>query len=282
MTAFLLGLIGRARGDVPVLARRQPSMFEPDVAHAGRHAASSQSMPAVDDLPTAETRAGFAFDRVRGVRDAPTGDTPDAIAALARESGFISLQPSLQRPVATARELAQRNDDDAEPAGKRSRAPGDDGRPTIRAAQKDSETSTVPIIPADPAPRKRPPREDGHRSPPREFDPEHAPRDSGVGAKPYADGRTNATPFPVAREAKSESPALDQAALRTRAMQPRPAAQPAHAPVNDIPRPVEISIGRIEVRAVAMPSVNVARNVKTSPPRLSLEDYLRDRTRSRR
>jgi len=282
MTAFLLGLIGRARGDAPVLARRQPSMFEPDSARAGTHAAASHPVPGVDDFPIAETRAGFVFDRVRSVRDAATGDAPGANSVLARDSKFASPQSSPQHAVATAREAARRNDDAAELDERRSRFPDDDGRPTIRAAPRNAEAPTTQSIPLDPAPRRRPARDDGRRSPPHELDGERAPRVPRVGASPYADGRMTAAPFPVAREAKPGSPPLDQAALRTRAMQPRPAAQPTHAPVPDIPRLVEISIGRIEVRAVATPSANVARNAKPSPPRLSLEDYLRDRARSRR
>jgi len=153
--------------------------------------------------------------------------------------------------------------------------------PSVRQA-KDSEHSSPHVIPTDPGPRFRRPRDNARLSHPNEHDGARESHDARVGAMPPSIGR-GAPPFFNAHLAKPSPPTLlEQATLRAHAMKTRPHAQAARASVQDLPRAVAISIGRIEVRAVATPGANAPRNAKASLPRLSLEEYLRDRVRSRR
>jgi hypothetical protein len=56
---------------------------------------------------------------------------------------------------------------------------------------------------------------------------------------------------------------------------------PAIAPQTVAP-PIQISIGRVEVRAGAAASAPISRTAKAEGPRLKLEDYLNERSRSGR
>jgi hypothetical protein len=72
-------------------------------------------------------------------------------------------------------------------------------------------------------------------------------------------------------------PGVERAVVLARAVQPKLAVVPA-ARATSAPRSVQITIGRIEVRASAPPQSRQPRPAKPAAPKLSLEQYLRDRS----
>ncbi len=95
----------------------------------------------------------------------------------------------------------------------------------------------------------------------------------------------NANPEALLRPARAAAtlPAGDPHGVQRAAIAPglrRPQA-PHAAPPREV-APVQVTIGRIEVRAVAAPAAAPARGVVRAAPRLGLEQYLRERHGGRR
>jgi hypothetical protein len=201
-----------------------------------------------------------------------------------------------QLPVATATEPAGRPTAETPPIP---HLPATQGivRPTAGAPPKSLHTATEEIVGSTVVPQPRPPV---HRAAAQEVvRPVPASPSAEVGAVPTTGERAATSPTaPPARSAPASSEPES-------AMPPAPAPltkvlAPAHATIPRIspapssperagsansvpsPRPVHITIGRIEVRAVHPPPEPVPHRPAPAAPRISLEEYLKQRNGGRR
>lgn len=247
MSDFLARLAARALGTEAVLVPRLPSLFEP----AG--GASALSAAPLESAVEREAPAPAAAH----ARQVAAVDIPPAPHAA---STMLAPAP-LCLPV-TEREsfVPARTPHDVE---RRASVPGD----TVRS--RGHEAPPVPPVATAPhAPPLSPP------SPP------VAPRSARI-----APQRAMSVPTPAA-PARASVQAAPAAAVASRASQPRSAASPApprpRAQVPAMPAApatetvVQVSIGRIEVRAAPATSAPSRRRDEPRPTRL--DDYLRQRS----
>jgi hypothetical protein len=283
MTEFLASLIERATLNAPILERRQRSLFEPvagrgppapRIPGSGRGAVESLeeeveaippdgrevALPRPAELPPRAAmahRAEFPVPAPAGRAEAPRPLELPAPPAQARRRADAQPAPTPSRVAS----MPAAETGPAEAAMRPRTRPGEVVAETpLRRAERRAETVErgVPTSPRQPPPRPaamplpstldlrptRPPAPDTRPAVPARTPP------------PSAALRAPATPAPAAL------------LTRARLAAPGPAAPPA-------PPPLQISIGRIEVRA--QPAATEARRSTRPTPRLSLEDYLGQR-----
>jgi len=297
MSTFLRHMLDRAGGQAPVLARRQRSLFEPG--------AEAVRLPAGDPMNMAMPAVVPAQDRLPNLTDValherrpaePTGsrtalwETPKPLAY--SESGVgqtkASLQMSFQPMAASVAPKAEAgragvdaSDDrplsqsEARPAKRslsshavesgQSAPESAQDRPRLNARRvtlqpKDAIGDTTPLLVSQPVPLK------AGRTKEEARDKEPAPREVHATTRlpqhpPSWPGSLKAAPIPPIPVARL--PRQAQAAAQAL---PPPAQPPA----------VQISIGRIEVRASTAP-VERPRAAKPAGPAVTLDDYLRQR-----
>lgn len=257
-----------------------------------------EALAAVDALWTNPTISAPEQPRKREEAAAKTSavpaDTPfvpSATAALSAES-LRGQQPQL--PGAKARELADRPVVDARP-----RAIQATGETVVRSVAEapanplQAATEAIVKPPNDPRPK-----------------PTHAVAAQGV-VRPAPEAPSKEPrAVPVIGERASTLPAAPPARPARGSSEPRSATPPAIAPLTKVvavahatiprispapsrperaksadtapsPRPVHITIGRIEVRAVHPPPEPVPRRVVPASPKISLEEYLKQRSGNR-
>lgn len=278
---------------LPALERRRPSLFE-------SRAGTPTTRPDIDltdeaiDAPLSRPMSS-AHDRPPTF--APTHDSAPPSSPQPSMPGTLVAPPSTSMPTGMAPRAAQPIE--REVASSRSSA----------VPHADDDTPTRPArLRADAASEQRPTRAEPRTSAsPR--DPHHAtaPRSRDVqreAAAPVAPARVvvertriethtrvhertspSAAPAPrtPAREGAPASaplrtpPRVVLAQAPTRAVA-HPSRSALHAPAAPGPAPVQVSIGRIEIRAAAgagTPAAGTRR--QTNAPRLGLDDYLRQR-----
>jgi hypothetical protein len=283
---FFSSLLDRAMEREPVLQRRRPSPFEPvtqDVSDRVFFAATPVRQPATagdsalprrqatpDDMPP--HRPGSTMRPEAPAIDAgaapgrpgpPPGPRPPAEAAPMTASASrrteLPMAPSVPGPANEA------SGPGLEQAARRASVPLPDAVGELQAR--------VPLAPAMRAadgPRRSPVRPAG-------------PPPSAIQAnlrQPAAAGVPHSVLQPAPTTAPNERPARPGSGSGTATIEPRRAARAA-AQAQQVPAPsappVQVTIGRIEVRAVAGPGTP-ARSPRAAPPRLTLDDYLRSRS----
>lgn len=278
MNHFLAGLIDRAEGRMPVLERRARALFEPPEPGGSRPLESLE----YDDIPTRSRHAAQSHrsDDVGTPRPPMRVDTPPSDV---RQRDAIAVRHSDDA------ERAPRRNSDATPRGgsltaehvpsvrPRAALAGDVDRiaphATPREPVVDRPESRAPIVERTPAPERAP---IAARTPMSEQRP--APRERRVLDAPPAMVRSTSVErtraslpaTPKSNEAVTPRSAVLLARAQTSATirRERPAAV--------LPPPVQITIGRVEVRAVAAPSGRAPSSAPAAP-RLSLDEYLRQR-----
>jgi hypothetical protein len=261
MPGFLATLVARAEGRLPLLERRPRALFEP--------AADAPAAPlgAID--------ARHASDAGTSIATPPASSDASRVATAQREDGDPRVAPSITAAVPGLLQAAPvrlpmrdtprdgtpaRHDPMARvaPATRATPPP----RPAVRVIEASAPAATGGMLerhegPADMRPRAA------------------APSDQAFAAAPIVQSaRDAASPGgTLLRAPIPRTPAAVTFARSQGRMSERRDAPMAAAP---LPVPVQISIGRVEIRAVQA-GADRARGSAPAAPRLSLDDYLRGR-----
>jgi len=286
---YLAQLVERVLPSVPPLQRRQPALFEPAQPRAGaglHEAAAEVAAEAPAQRPRADAPGAPPMPMIRD-RPLPSPEPPpyrrDALAAApppraempnapevvvrhetttwVREAPRVDASFRSAPPAVTPGTRAATSAPAVTPTALQERAPERRAPAPLAAAPAVGARTPVPhaaVPPAEPTRRAVPVRDEAPLSR-RTREPASPP------PPPQARPRASSPPAP----SRAASRAAVQAALR----------QSGPPPPRDL-APVEVTIGRVEVRAVAAPP-SAARGARPAP-RLSLEQYLDDRNGDRR
>jgi hypothetical protein len=288
MSGYLRNLIDRVSQRAPVLQRRRPALFEP-VAPWARPPATRGDDSIEGDSAERTSRPA---EEVRGVDAAspPAAsqdlsqfrEPPNAVARTASMTRAAEARPA--EPVSLN---AAKSDNPRHPM--ETRMSIDDKHSTAAyAAQPDAKgparlASTIPVPRARPSPHME-------NKPYMENNGAHLQERSVRQPQPPNGGNTAAT---VSNTEKPQNDRIESSLLvpRTppiaRALQLAKASQAQATPRSPVDNSVEgdsvhISIGRVEVRAITGAEHEKPRAAKPRAPRLTLDDYLRERRGSRR
>lgn len=302
MADFFSSLIDRAFERAPVLQWRRPSRFE--------SAKGTASMPddglreITDPLPDDRVPLRTAHDRddyassIPVTRPAAAQKNAEHGASNAQNGHAGSVSDNPATPSVVRRDT--RGDDIAMPRHRGLSDPVPDEQsgpvhkppapvPSIihtekvvieRRVEKESVRVHVsPPVTADRAPRDATANRFGSEAAPVQIRPTFV--QVGPSAQPAKEnsGKREAKHDTAAAPRKSgrTAPAVPAASVQPR-LPPRPAMQAQKARALQGPPPIQVTIGRIEIRANAATSASPARNTRPAGPRLSLEDYLRSRS----
>src|ERR1017187_4208599 len=264
MNDFLTGLLDRALERAPVIERRRPSLFEPASGADGprpggiwpsAEAVEETESVAMPEAPKPRRRPARDREPERGRLEAV--DVPRAHAVASpilpqrEDRPELNVQPEqrIAEPLATApierivtlveREVAQ-------------------PQPLMQPAARVQENAAVSLAPASPASVRRVDRSDG------------GPLREEAGSRPSQFSPVVPDPARTAVVSPVVQPAV----------RPAPAPRPLPAIVQrERPSPptIQVTIGRIEVRASSAPAV-ASRAARPSGPKLDLDDYLKARS----
>lgn len=279
MNRFLAGLIDRAEGRAPVLQRRPRALFEPEGQGGVRPVETFEQTEMQDRSPRSRV------------------ESPKEDARPSREPKQREAHTESDRNRHSA--MVTRRDD----TGDRATRAGDDARHR-GALQPDHvppiRTRIMPTADADPTPKRSTPREPAVDRP--------GPPAPAVQRAPKEERQPKRLAAPVAeqrvviqRETRTEVPTTAtrptivervtaSPSMRPNRATPRDASRSAvllakahtspqirrERPAPAAPVPVQVTIGRVEVRAVAT-KADRARTSAPAGPRLSLDEYLRQR-----
>ncbi len=280
---YLARLVERVAPTEPTLRRRQPALFE------GTYAALAE--PAPDVVDTHVARHDAAPTLAEPAASLRPVDAPAAPMLAPRRS---TPRPEQERAPFTA----------PHPVAMPHEAPRVDS--TVRVVMVEAPARAVPLpavfVPAAtsraPASPPEPPatpevmmRSRPAPAPEREAAPRSRRAAEPPAEAPMAHSRAEARATPMATPTQPKPSAASPAPTAT---PPRPALPPALSPRNAARRqaatapqpapraaarelpPIEVTIGRIEVRAVTG-APSAPRGTTTAAPKLSLDQYLRDR-----
>lgn len=275
MNRFLAGLVERAEGRAPVLQRRARSLFEPE---------SLPNAAIVEPLEREELRVSPAPHAP--VEEAPRSPRPANDPRKPRDDGREIVRRRLHES-RTAPAPAREAPPPTPPHEESRRAPPPAN--AVRAEQSDDRPRRPSARPA-PLPTPPPVTVPTAAVLPVRLAPQRTVTTLGS-VEPAARARRNedtpppTQPTPVVRRASAQ-PAVPALARRAPPVVQHPAvllakAQTAvarrdHA-VPPAPAPVQITIGRVEVRAAPAGSERAPQRAGPATPRLSLNDYLRER-----
>ena len=286
MSEYFSALLGRGAGWLPVLERRPRSLFEP---LAGRPAAAPRG---ADEGNASEPR-GASLSVPWGRSAAPPAARPEpmtarwadeapaparrdeAVAAQAHSGPAVPQAVSLRpRPVPM---IARRDASETQRSDRGVRVSG--LQPHATARRVDALVSSRESVPL----RSSSLHSSSSRSPASRSHAEPDDQRLGEAPPPKAMAVGSREPVPAAATATRAGASL----APMQAARPRPAvllARSQNAAVSrrdaqgvaGSPAPVQISIGRVEIRAVQAP-VDTPRQAGPAAPRLSLDAYLRSR-----
>ena len=286
MTHFLADLIRHAEHRPPVLARRRRSLYEPPAPSLERRSLARpvsleqddwvETMapaPRRPDRPMAPPRAlgdgstGAASDRAPSESDAPARRRRKREPAVAEASPLVASTVPSSSTNATAITGLERftsiptdaRPTSTAPRGRRTSAPAVDPESTPPVIRR----RAPPTHDADETPRPRRPSADwtDRAATTRALTPERAPA-------------TTAAAVMLPKPALVSR--IDRAVTLAVAARPPVTTPPTGMP--PLPPTVQVTIGRVEVRAQAQPPNRAPRESRSRIPRLSLEDYLRERS----
>jgi len=270
MSDFLSRVLARSQGQAPVLQRRRASLFEPQPAVAQVEAPASRPTS-----PQPAPSAPLSREPAAVMERAPIQPFPVAVRAPAELDAT---------PVSRSESPVRSREQPREPAEERGTVLVEVGlgppvaAPVARPMAPSFEASVAPPVVTPGAPLARPSAPAPAVTPP-------VRRRAGV-PRPGSETIPRAGSEAVA-PAPIEAPALVEAPRPTVVTPlPRPTLSSARgltrrpaAPVMTSAPPapaIQVTIGRIEVRAVQSPSAP-ARRQGPAGPRLSLEEYLKSR-----
>jgi translation initiation factor IF-2 len=253
MPGFLATLVARAEGQLPLLERRPRALFEPAVDAPAAPLATMDTRPGRGAAPAAPppraVEARMAPHRETGEPppSPPIGHTPPGLS----QAAGVPLAPRADSPVRP----------EAEHGALLVALPA--AHPTARAADVPAPTARTS---AD-ASREEPPPVLQRAGPLREPVPVVVPAARPVKepAPPSGALQHRATSSTLGTVARARDPGVGSS---------RHAMPAAAAP---LPAPVQISIGRVEIRAVQA-AADRPRATGPAAPKLSLDDYLRGRS----
>lgn len=269
----LAQLLERARPGVESLRRRQPSRFEPVQPWAGpavADAVDARAAPALrSDLPAEQTPpAAPKVDRAASPPSSEkTARHPDAIPTVTEvhrhEWRLLRETLRVDRTIVTPASAAPIIQHQVREAPVATHASAD-GHAQAAAPRREADEAQ----PARPSPRRTP------------IEPSERPRSpfppKDEVAAPIAAPLLRTPPTPTIRppEQKASTARTATAVSTLRPRQATAASTIADRPT-PTPTPIQVTIGRIEVRAVSAPPAPTAS--RRTAPRLSLEKYLTDR-----
>lgn len=288
MNGFLRHIVRRAQGQAPVLQRRRPSLYESrqePAAEAGEAIATQPAAAAVETRRAAEPEATRTAPRAPVAVSEPAADQafPQNIAtpppALPRATTTPAPTPApatLIESIQTLREtvvVAPAN------AATPNQAPQPPRRDTTPAAAIDAPTVRPLRDAIAPTAALRSPPSIATRASAAEPRPAQAQAPAPPPAAASATTRASAPAPPPPLPAPARLAARDAA--------PAAVAHPARrnapaAPAPAAPAPVQVSIGRVEIRAGAAAATPAATPRRNGAPALGLDDYLRQRHGDRR
>ncbi|MET4726679.1 hypothetical protein ABIE09_000450 [Lysobacter enzymogenes] len=286
MNGFLRHIVRRAQGQAPVLERRRPSLYE------SRQEPAAEANEAIGTQAAAtavETRRAFEPESARTAPRAPVA-VSEPVADKAVPQNIDTPPPALPRAAttpaptsgpATLIESIQTLRETVVAVSANATAPNQTPQPPRR--------DTTPAATID-APTIRPQRDATPSPTALRSPPSVATRASAADPRP-AQAQTPAPP-PAAASAPARAPAPPPplpapARLAARDAAPAAVAHPARrnapaAPAPVAPAPVQVSIGRVEIRAGAPAATPAAAPRRNGAPALGLDDYLRQRHGDRR
>jgi len=268
MNGFLERLVARAEQRAPMVERRQPGLFEPR---------------AWDGAATAAA-AGHSLEQDDGEQEAARAEGPSQYRLLHDPPSRVQQRDAAQPNTAGFRVTAVRqatppsaaNVDRSALHEARPREATSVGGPVTTSRSVPRAPAMVgpePPLPTDTTRRRLPPPS----TPPLRLQPDDTPRRA---RRPsVAETPPRPVPHPAALPPLSRlvTPATVPAPARARAVRlaaavkaPPPAAPPL------LPAPVQVTIGRVEVRA-ASPAPIARGGAQPAGPRLGLDEYLRQR-----
>ena len=288
MSGFLAALLGRDVGRLPVLERRPRSLFEPlagrpavaprgaDEDDASEPREASLSAPA--GRSAAPTAARQEFMTARWAGEAPAPARRDEAVAAQAHRGPVPPHAALlpPRPVPM---IARRDASETQRSDRAVMVSSVQHQATARRidALVSSPESTPPSGSSSHSSSSRSPASRSHTGPDdhRVGDaPLSPPKPTAVGSRERVPAAAAATRA-AATLAPMQSPRPRPAVLLARSQ--NAAVSKRDAPgISGSPAAVQISIGRVEIRAVQAPA-DTPRRGGPAAPRLSLDAYLRGR-----
>ena len=275
MSDYLTNLAARALAPVPTIVPRQGSLFEPVAARSGP---SAVGRPADDweegrgESSEVEPHPSAARSRLFPARPRPAAESPVEASAPSPVTGIPqpSTWPDHSREVSAlvspVARVTKNESIAAAPPAESPTAPAPTPAPRLWPVATDR-----PPPGHEPAesPREEPPLKEPRHGLRRKVEASNVAEDRGETARQ--------SPRPVAPAREPFAPTV----IASSPQRPEPAtAAPSHQAAG--PPTIRITIGRVEVRAVAPAAAAVAVPRAASRPRLSLEDYLKERSGGRR
>jgi hypothetical protein len=273
MSNFLAHLIARASQQAPLLARRQPALFEPATAWTPPQTVTRPELPATQASPEMPPKVGPTRQELRLPHDrkatqdavashsASEAAVPQSMAAMPmfddevpRNVLHMTLAPA---PIADVRTVGA----DKAPHVLPPAQPQPARDVTRMEATVVPRQQTVQFVDETPRPRKA--------APLRQDVPPRPATEAAEAARQRPDPPTG-----VLLPARPQNAQAVQLAKTG----PSRAAMPGAAAAQATNESVQITIGRVEVRAVAAADRPAPRPAKQAAPRLTLDDYLRQRS----
>lgn len=300
MSHFLTSLLDRAAQKAPVLERRRPSLFEPippaaeprlkrspqpdahegSAPHPARETIVDQRIghpgPVLKTRASPEPKLSRLPDHPQQAPH-PVLASPTAMPRLQQEhdAAIESKSPHCSPASATGKNLRSERpplfelDKSLKPASREgdSRKPANSGVTQVLTLVREpqqlrTEIAQLNRVNADPTPQ----RSESSGSFTRKRTPEVRTRQN---SDPPPLMARKSSPY----RSSGEPPTLPS---RLRILSRRPPS-PSPSPVMEVPAPIQVTIGRIEVRATT-PSARPPAARPPSPSKLSLDEYLRQRT----
>jgi hypothetical protein len=269
MSNFLGNLIARAAQRAPVLQRRQHALFEPIVPRIGPVQATLDRAADLEEQPDAaasQAAGELPFPRAaqrKGPESSPR-PAPRRTAQARTIEAASRLSTHAATAIASAEPLIDSGAED-----RVARSPQPVLPKTVPLAHRSSMVNVSSNV-AEGRPT---------------FIPESRPHQSAETLQ--AEAPRLSSPIARARESSGAAnnllvpavPRFIHAVQLAKAIQPTP-GNPSSAIASRAPASVHVTIGRVEVRAVASAERATARTVKPAAPRLTLDDYLRARSKS--
>jgi hypothetical protein len=278
MNRFLTDLVERAERRTPLLERRPRSLFEPE---------SPASTPTMQPVEREEFRLATPAPRVASDE---VSRSPQTVEEPLEPHRTEYVRPA-PRPDSPRAAQVERRDDRMPPPASPREAPRPARRsPDVARAAEAAASSRREIVPPAPlaSPRAMPTPPSAARpepAAPRRQATESSASERAASPRRQASAPTRREPLvPLTQRKPSTPPVAPTMVSRAQPLPKHPAVALARSQTTLVthreqaaPPPVQITIGRVEVRAAPTGSERTPRDRGPAKPRLSLDEYLRQR-----